>query len=262
MLGTRHAAVLRRASDRQADGQEHDGRTFSSARCRLTKASARADAAGVDGAATTAPPRPEKPRWADVTSIAWLLTPRKRACAANASAMRRVCPSVVAKNTGSSLMASRLRARKWAATRARWPRPDLPRRCTWAQRDLQHPFPLGAEEIERLVDVVEPEAMRDQRAEVDAAVRDHRHQPAHPLLAARAERRHDPLIAQAGVDRLVGRDELAGIDAEARERAAGTDRAQRVLERLLPSQRLDRHVDAAAAGQPLDLGDADPVPGS
>ena len=35
--------------------------------------------------------------------------------------------------------------------------------CPGTQRDLQDAFPLGAEEIERLMDVVEAEAMRDQK---------------------------------------------------------------------------------------------------
>ena len=49
---------------------------------------------------------------------------------------------------------------------------------------------------------------------------DHRHQTAHPFLAAGAERRHDFLVAEAGVDRLVRRDQFAGIDPEARQRPA------------------------------------------
>ena len=97
--------------------------------------------------------------------------------------------------------------------------------------------------------------MRHKRRQIDATMLDHRHQPPHPLLPARAERRHDLLIAEARIERLVGRDELARVDAEARQRAAGPDGAQRVLERLLPAERLDRDVDAAAAGQPLDLRD-------
>ena len=69
------------------------------------------------------------------------------------------------------------------------------------------------------------------------------------------ERRDDLLIAEAGVERLVRRDELARVHAEARQRPARPDRPQRVLERLLPPERFDRDVDAAAVGQPLDLRD-------
>ena len=95
--------------------------------------------------------------------------------------------------------------------------------------------------------------MRDQRAEVDAMVLDHRHQTAHAFLATGAQRRDDALIAQAGVNGLVGRHELAGIDAETRERTARADGLQRGLERLLASERLDRRVHAATARQPLDF---------
>ena len=84
---------------------------------------------------------------------------------------------------------------------------------------------------------------------------DHRHQPPHALLAAGAQRRDDVLIAEAGVEALVRHRELAGIDAEARQRAAGPRRTQRVLERLLLAERFDRDVDAAAFGQALDVGD-------
>src|SRR4029453_10449959 len=69
-----------------------------------------------------------------------------------------------------------------------------------AQGHLHDAFALGTEEIERVLDVVEAEAMRDQRAEVDTVMLDHGHQPAHALLSPRAQRGHDALIAQAGVD--------------------------------------------------------------
>ena len=83
---------------------------------------------------------------------------------------------------------------------------------------------------------------------------DELHQAAHALLAARTERGDDAMVAEAGGERVVGHLQLARVDAQARERAAGAQAAQRVLERLLRAERLDRHV-GAAAGQRLDLGD-------
>jgi hypothetical protein len=123
------------------------------------------------------------------------------------------------------------------------------------ERDFQHAVALRAEEIEGRLDVVEREMMRQERRQIDAAVRDHRHQPPHAFLAARTKRGDDLLIGQAGIERFVGRDELAGVYAQARQRAAWTNRSQRVLERLLTAERFDRDVDAAAVGEPFDLGD-------
>ena len=59
--------------------------------------------------------------------------------------------------------------------------------------------------------------------------------------------------ASPAIDRLVGRDELAGIHAQARQHASGPHRTQRRLECLLAAERLDRDVDAAAIGEPFQL---------
>ena len=83
------------------------------------------------------------------------------------------------------------------------------------QRDFQDAVPLVAEEIVRFLNLIEGEAVRDQRAQIDASVLDHRHEAAHPLFAARAKRGHDLLIAKAGVKGLVRRHQLAGVHAEA-----------------------------------------------
>src|SRR5262245_61064301 len=48
------------------------------------------------------------------------------------------------------------------------------------ERDLQHAVPLMAEEVECGLDVIEREMVRDERAEIDAAMVDHRHEPPHP----------------------------------------------------------------------------------
>ena len=71
-------------------------------------------------------------------------------------------------------------------------------------RHLQHAIALVGEQLVRLLDLVEREAMRDQRAQIDPAGGDHVHQPAHALLAAGTQRGHDPVVAEAGGERVDG----------------------------------------------------------
>ena len=92
---------------------------------------------------------------------------------------------------------------------------------------------------------VEREAMGEQRRRVEPAASHRRDQPPHPLLAAGAQRGDDAMVAEAGRERVVRHLELARVDAEARQRAARPQAAQRVLERPLGAQRLDRDVGAA-----------------
>src|SRR5689334_18706815 len=99
------------------------------------------------------------------------------------------------------------------------------------QRHLQDAVTLFAEEPVRFFDVLEREVMGHQWRQVHASALDHRHQTPHALLATWTECRNDALVTEAGIQRFVRRDELAGIDAEARQRSTGPGRAQRVLER-------------------------------
>src|SRR5919107_5168690 len=94
--------------------------------------------------------------------------------------------------------------------------------------------------------------MRDERGEVDAAVAHELHEPSHPLLPAWAERGHDLLVADAVDVGLDGYLELSPVDPEARDDAAGAGRLETRLEGLLGAECLDRDVDAAAPGEPLD----------
>src|SRR4051812_18276601 len=64
-------------------------------------------------------------------------------------------------------------------------------------RDLDHLVALVAEELVGVLDLIQREAVGHEPAEVDAAVTDQLHQLAHPLLAARAQRREDLLVADA-----------------------------------------------------------------
>src|ERR1051326_8463088 len=106
--------------------------------------------------------------------------------------------------------------------------------------DFYHAVATLTEEPICLGDVVELEAMRDERTKVEATAANHVEQAAHPLLAAGAKRRDDAIVGQSGPERLVRDGELAGVDAEAGERAARTKHAERALERLLRPARLDR----------------------
>src|SRR6185369_15415458 len=91
------------------------------------------------------------------------------------------------------------------------------------QRNLQHAVSLVAEKIVRFLDVVESEPMGHERSQIDSAALHHRHEASHPLLAAWTERRDDLLIAESGIEGFVRRHQLARVDAEARQGAAGTD---------------------------------------
>ena len=53
----------------------------------------------------------------------------------------------------------------------------------------EHAVALMAEQLVGLLDVVELEAVRDHRAQVDTSGLDHRHQPAHASVSTRARRR-------------------------------------------------------------------------
>ena len=61
------------------------------------------------------------------------------------------------------------------------------------------------------------------------------------------------MVAETCGERLVRQLELARVDPEARQRAAGTERPEGALERLLRPQGLDRDVGAVPAGQAHDL---------
>src|SRR5690242_15182646 len=69
---------------------------------------------------------------------------------------------------------------------------------SWPNRHLHHTIAARAEQLVRLPDLVEREPVRHQRCRIEPPRADHVDQPPHPLLAARAERRDDPVVAQAG----------------------------------------------------------------
>src|ERR1043165_7166470 len=120
-------------------------------------------------------------------------------------------------------------------------------------RDFHHAIAALPEEPIGRGDVVELEAMRDERTKVAATAANHVEQAAHPLLAAGAKRRDDAIVGESRSERLVGNRELAGVNAEAGERAARTKDAEGALERLLRPERLDRDIDTA--GEMADRGD-------
>src|SRR5262245_43611551 len=76
------------------------------------------------------------------------------------------------------------------------------------QGDLHDAFTLMAEDLERLIDVIEREPVRHKRGEVDPAAAHHLHEPAHPLLSTRAEGGDDLVIAEAREKRVVRRRDL------------------------------------------------------
>src|SRR5262245_3306832 len=120
------------------------------------------------------------------------------------------------------------------------------------QRHLQHTIALVAEEIKRLLDFVEREFVRHERPQVNPPMLDHRHEPPHSFFSARAQGCDDRLIAEAGIDRFVRRNQLSRVDAKARHCSSGPSRPQAALEGFLPAERFDGYVDPASAGEPLD----------
>ena len=94
--------------------------------------------------------------------------------------------------------------------------------------------------------------MRDQWQRIEPVRLHHQHEPAHPFLPAGAKCSHDFVIAKAGCERVVRNLKFSRVNAEAAQRAAGTQRTQRVLKRCLKSERFDCHI-CAAAGELLDF---------
>src|SRR5687768_5651751 len=110
-------------------------------------------------------------------------------------------------------------------------------------RDLDHAVTLTGEQLVRFLDLVERKAMRDEWPQVERTRAHDVDQAAHSLLPARAERRHDLVIADPRGERVERDQQLARVDAEARQGAARAQDAQAALERLLRPERLDRDVD-------------------
>src|ERR1700676_319222 len=106
--------------------------------------------------------------------------------------------------------------------------------------------PPFAEQLVRFSDLVEGERMRQQRPQIQSTVPYQFHQPAHSLLASRAKRRDDLVIAEARGEGLEGYRQFSGIDAQARQRATGAENAQGALKCPLRAERFDRHIDSYA----------------
>ena len=121
-----------------------------------------------------------------------------------------------------------------------------------ADGDLDDALASVTEQRIRFPDIVERERVGEEWRQIDAMGSDELHQSPHALLAAWTEGRYDALIAEAGSEGVVRQLQLSRVDAEARECAARTQAAQRALERLLRTERLDRDI-RAAAGEALDF---------
>lgn len=86
--------------------------------------------------------------------------------------------------------------------------------------------------------------MCEQRGRVESARLDGLDEPAHPLLAARAERGHDRVITKVRREGVERDAKVGGIDAKARQCAARSETTQAGLERRLGAERLDGDIDA------------------
>src|SRR6185436_3366400 len=119
---------------------------------------------------------------------------------------------------------------------------------------LQYAVSLMREQIIGCHDVIELEAMGNQRFEIGALGCDDVHETAHSFLAAGAEGCDDPVVAEPGCECTEWYREILGVHTQARQRAARPEHSQTCLECRLCTEGFDRHIDTASAGQTHDLG--------
>src|SRR4051812_46262676 len=96
-----------------------------------------------------------------------------------------------------------------------------------------------------LSDILERERVGEQRCEIDAAMADNFHQPAHALFPTGTKRRHDAMISDAGGEGFIGNGKLAGVDAETGQRSRGPQAPQGAFKSLLRAECFDTHIGAA-----------------
>jgi hypothetical protein len=121
--------------------------------------------------------------------------------------------------------------------------------------DLENPIALMREQIVGFLDLVELEAMRDERAKINPARTDYAHQSPHALLAPWAQGAHNGNVPEPGVERFERHGQLPRVYAEAGKHASRAENLQTELKRILRPQRLDGDVDATTGREPHDCGD-------
>src|SRR5690349_17971049 len=70
--------------------------------------------------------------------------------------------------------------------------------------NLEHAITSLTENLVALAQVIQRERVRQKRSRIEPARLDERQQPSHALLAARTERRHDVMVAEARGEGIVG----------------------------------------------------------
>ena len=118
--------------------------------------------------------------------------------------------------------------------------------------NLDHAVASLSEDLICLIDLIECERVRQERGQIQPAMPDQFHQPAHALFATRAERCDNLVISEAGCKRLRRQRELSRVHTKAGERTTGSQNAECALEGGLSSQCLDGHVDPSAASEMFD----------
>src|SRR5271165_7214392 len=106
----------------------------------------------------------------------------------------------------------------------------------------------GRRHMWKTVGRLRPPPVCHQQAQVHARRLDHAHQPAHPFLAAWAQRAIYFVITEPRRERSQGNFQVARIDTQARQGPARFQHAKRRLERRLGSEGLDRSIGTAPAG--------------
>src|SRR5690606_16847292 len=99
--------------------------------------------------------------------------------------------------------------------------------------DLQHAVALVGKQIVGRDDVIQFVVVGDQHAQIQPLGGNHVHQAAHALLAAGAQGGADTVIAQAGGKGIERNFKILRIHAQAGQRPAWLEAAQRLLERGL-----------------------------
>src|SRR5262249_31792566 len=100
--------------------------------------------------------------------------------------------------------------------------PKYPRQSSGSDSHLDYAFPPFTKQLVGSHDMIECETVCQKRPQIEAAVAHQLHQPTHPLLAARAKRGDDLVIAKARGKRFERDGQFSRIHAEARQRATGT----------------------------------------
>ena len=97
--------------------------------------------------------------------------------------------------------------------------------------------------------------MSQERHQIQPPMTDQFHQSSHALFSTRAQGGNDLVVSQSCGEGFKRERKFSRVDAEAGERPAGSQCAERIFKCRLRSQGFDRDVDTFAAGEALNFSD-------